>query len=255
MASLNPPQPDSSSSDFTREQDRVDVKALHDPIMQEMGEPRDGYEPIPVGLILFYFSLLAWGGWYLGTYSGGWDSNVYQEMPWGGSAAGAQNQPESLDPIQLGKIVFNNCRACHQSEGQGVAGNYPPLAGSERVLGPPELMARIILNGLEGKIVVKGQPFNNVMPAWRNTLTDEQIAAVMTYIRQSWGNKASPIKPALLAAIRKETADRNRPWTDPELNAIKVPAAPKPAILPAPTAATNPKAPSPQPEGRSHAPQ
>lgn len=214
------PHRDPAGDKFTREQDRVDVRALHEPIINELAEPRDGYEPIPVWLIILFFGLLGWGGWYLGNFNGGWNSEVYTEDPKVRLAAAlAMAKPTPVDPLVLGKRVFTNCQACHQAAGTGIEGTYPPLAGSELVRGEPEPLIKILLHGLEGPITVKGKPFNNVMPAWGGKLSDEQIAAVLTHIRQSWGNSAGAVSPELVAKVRKETASRTAPWTYNELGA------------------------------------
>ena len=112
-----------------------------------------------------------------------------------------------------------NCAACHQAEGTGVEGVYPPLAGSPFVNGPPEAMARILLHGLNGPLTVHGKTYNGEMPAWQQ-LPDEQLAAVMTYVRASFGNKAPPVGADTVAAVRKETADRAKPWTAAELASV-----------------------------------
>lgn len=113
------------------------------------------------------------------------------------------------------------CVACHQPSGQGVAGQFPPLAGSEWVLAEsPNRIIRIVLNGLIGPIDVKGQQFNNNMLAWKDTLSDEQIADVLTYVRSEWGNKASAVSTEQVKKIRAEVADRGDYWTSKELLAI-----------------------------------
>lgn len=202
---------------FVGESDRTDVRYIHAPIMRELAEPRDGYEPIPLWLVFFFMGLMAWGGWYLGTYNGGWRSDVYDHDP-AARLAAAGGEPEQVDPVKLGRRLYTSCRACHQSDGQGLAGNYPPLVGSERVLGPPESLARILLHGLEGPIVVKGESYNNVMPGWGQQYDDEQIAAILTYIRQEWGNSAPAVEPETVARVRERHSGRSAPWSDSELD-------------------------------------
>jgi mono/diheme cytochrome c family protein len=204
------------------------VGPMHEPIAREMAEPRDGYEPMPLWLIFFCLALMGWGGWYLGNYSGGWDAQVYDERPAARAPGEAAPAAAAVDPMVLGSRVYNNCRACHQADGSGVPATYPPLAGAERVLARPDTLARIVLHGLEGPVVVRGNPYNNAMPPWRH-LTDEQLAAVLTYVRASFGNDAPPVDPELVAAIRRETEGRRRPFTDAELNEVE-------ASLPAPAA-------------------
>ena len=112
------------------------------------------------------------------------------------------------------------CGACHQPTGQGLDGLAPPLAESEWTTGSPERLARIALGGVRGPLNVKGRVWELEMPPV-NVLTDEQIAALLTYIRREWGHTASPISPEFVAKIRKETADRQEAWTEAELLKIK----------------------------------
>lgn len=96
----------------------------------------------------------------------------------------------------------------------------PPLAGSAWVTGNAEIPIRIVLRGLQGPITVKGQRFNSVMPGWAS-LSDADIAAAVTYIRASWGNRAPAVTPAQVAASRAATARQSRPYTAPELEALR----------------------------------
>lgn len=111
--------------------------------------------------------------------------------------------PEGVDQAfwELGKAQYATCSACHQPEGQGITAAFPPLANSEWVVGPIENLVRIQLRGLQGPIEVAGETYNNVMAPLAYQ-TDEQIAAVLTYIRNSWGNEASPVEPETVAEWR-----------------------------------------------------
>ncbi|HTH47031.1 MAG TPA: cytochrome c [Candidatus Limnocylindria bacterium] len=175
--------------------------------------------------------LLVWGGLYVGKYGGRFDGDEYSEIPHGRPAkvsAGAEDPNAKV--LQLGKRIFNNCAACHQADGGGdPSKNIPPLVGSDWVLSEsPNRIIRIVLNGLGGPVTVKGTVWqgNNMNP-WRKTadnpagLSDEEIAAVLSYARNTWGNKASIITPAQVTAIAKETEKRTDPWTAAEL--LKVP--------------------------------
>ena len=111
-----------------------------------------------------------------------------------------------IDPavMEIGKTAFLLCGACHGQNGEGGA-IAPPLAGSEWVKGPISNLIRIQLRGLVGPITVAGKEYN--MPggmAALNFQTDEQIAGVLTYVRNSFGNKASAVKPEQVAALRSE---------------------------------------------------
>lgn len=118
------------------------------------------------------------------------------------------------------QIFSSTCAACHQAKGEGTD-TYPPLAGSEWVQGDESRVVRIILHGLIGDVEVQGQVYNGAMPAWGPSLNDAEIAAVATYIRSSWGNKALPITAETVAKARAAHAGRTTPWTIPELLLIK----------------------------------
>ena len=158
-------------------------------------------------------------------YSGGFDSNVYneEEVAYGPQKGGST--AKAVDPVALGKRLYTvNCASCHQPTGQGAAGQYPPLVGSDIVLSKngygENHLVRVMLEGLAGHFNVCGGSYNGNMPAWASNLKDEQIAYILTYIRQEWGNQAGPITPEAVASVRKETADRSSPWSDEELKAI-----------------------------------
>ena len=121
-----------------------------------------------------------------------------------------------------GKVVYSTtCAACHQATGEGVEGTYPPLAGSEIVNGDEAKVVRIVLHGLTGPVEVAGETYSGMMPPWGGVLKDPELAAVLTYARSAWGNKAAPITPATVAAIRAATASRTTPWTVAELAQVK----------------------------------
>lgn len=118
--------------------------------------------------------------------------------------AWAQTDDFNPEVLKLGRTQYIVCSACHGQNGEG-GGAGPPLAGSEWVNGPPENLIRIQLRGLRGPITVKGQvhdfPAGMAPLAYQN---DAQIAAVLTYVRQSFGNSAPPITPEQVAALRGE---------------------------------------------------
>jgi mono/diheme cytochrome c family protein len=139
------------------------------------------------------------------------------------------NQLADLHPKSEAQIAYEkgrriyraNCAACHQESGLGVSGQFPPLAGSDWVLTEgPNRIIKLVLNGISGPIKVNGQTYNNVMVPWRDTLKDEDIAAVVTYIRSEWGNKASDVKPEQVAKIREATRDKVGSWTADALLAL-----------------------------------
>jgi cytochrome c oxidase cbb3-type subunit 2 len=133
------------------------------------------------------------------------------------------------DQISSGKEIYMKaapggglCFTCHQPNGQGITGQFPPLAGSDWVLGEKERLIKISIHGLMGEIEVNGVKYNNVMAPPGippGSLTDQQIADVLTYIRNEWGNSASAVSPEEVATIRSSVKDRApmQMWTVAEL--------------------------------------
>jgi mono/diheme cytochrome c family protein len=128
---------------------------------------------------------------------------------------------EPVDQAALGKQVYMTvCVACHQPTGQGLPMVFPPITNSEYVSGSPERLAAMILKGNIGPITVDGKLYNNMMPGQEALLTDEKIAAVMTYVRSNFGNSAPAVAADLVAAARKKYLDRKTPWTEAELKSF-----------------------------------
>jgi mono/diheme cytochrome c family protein len=124
--------------------------------------------------------------------------------------------------LASGKAGYEKvCGLCHGNDGMGKPGQAPPFAKSEWALGSPNRMIRIPLAGLAGPIQVAGTQFDLSMPAMGAALPDDDLAAVLTYIRQSWGNKASAVTPEQVKAVRAEVGNRSQPWTAEQLNAIQ----------------------------------
>jgi mono/diheme cytochrome c family protein len=173
---------------------------MHTAAMREMSEPRDGIRPTPVTFLIICFLFTMWGGYYMGTYAGDWTGTGMAESA--GLPVLAARAPQN--PMVLGAEVYNACTQCHQADGKGLAGQFPPLANSEYVTGDPRRLAAILVNGLNGEFEVNGQKYNSQMPAWKDNYDDEELAAVMTYIRASFGNKAEPVSKAVVESVRKE---------------------------------------------------
>lgn len=131
-----------------------------------------------------------------------------------GAAAADTNGASDPD----GRAVYvARCAACHMPTGDGIAGAFPPLAGSEWVLGDERVLVRVVLHGLTGEIEVAGEPYAGLMPPLGSVLSDAEIAAVASYVRGSWGNEAGPVTEATVARERAATAGRATPWTAAEL--------------------------------------
>ncbi len=167
---------------------------------REQAEPSERNQPIPLIFLILAAALVLWGAGYI-LFSGSFgradlgDRRTMADLtgPAPGAAAGAAN----------GKQVFTaNCAACHQATGKGLPGVFPPLDGSEWVMGEERTVANILLHGINGEIVVMGTPYKGAMPPFKQ-LSDAELAAVASYIRSEWSNKAAAIKPELFEAERK----------------------------------------------------
>ncbi len=113
-------------------------------------------------------------------------------------------QPLSMaKSIANGKNVYaNNCMNCHMEDGKGLEGAFPPIAKSDFLKRPPKDLINVILKGQSGELKVNGVVYNGVMPA-QDYLSDEEIADVLNYINNSWGNKnLKPILPSQVKQLR-----------------------------------------------------
>lgn len=127
--------------------------------------------------------------------------------------------------FELGRIQYQKlCIACHQIHGRGMASMAPPLVDSPWVLGSEERLIRIILQGIYGPLHINGIEWNLAMPGQKDNpaLTDEMIAAILTYIRREWDNGAEVVSEATVTKVRAKTSDRASPWTVEELDAAMI---------------------------------
>lgn len=185
-------------------------------------EPSAGYSSVPMWLILLVGLFFYWGAMYLDQNAGGFNSKVYH--PYGNfeEVDAAQPKDEKAKIIAEGKKVFDStCSLCHQPHGMGEVGKAPPLVGSEWVLAPkPDRIIRVVLDGLQGPINVKGTEWNLAMASWKGTFNDRQIAAVLSYVRNNWDNKAPAVTEEEVKAIRAKEKARTQPWTAQDLQPI-----------------------------------
>ena len=177
---------------------------------REKQDPGESERPLPWFLMMFLGAMAMWGAFY-----------IYSTPSGEASALGDQRTVASLRPDLPaaggaakvdGKLLFGGkCAACHQANGQGVAGVFPPLAASEWVTGDEKVLGRILLHGVEGALEVKGAAYSGAMPAWK-AMSDDELAAVMSYIRSEWGNAAAPVKADTVKQLRDGTKDRSEPY-------------------------------------------
>ena len=119
------------------------------------------------------------------------------------------NGPEDdAAPVTMhpGRIVYDAiCLTCHQADGSGVPMMYPPLIESDWATGDKERLIKLILEGTQGPVEVKGEVYNSIMPP-QNQLTNRQVADLLTYLRSDFGNAAGPVTPEEVEAVRKKTS-------------------------------------------------
>ena len=172
---------------------------------REHADPTERSQPIPLVAALVTAAALLFGVGYI----------VFADAP-GSPALGdrrtladlraAPAGPAGATATADGKQLFSaQCVACHQAGGKGLAGVFPPLDGSEWVLGDERVVANILLHGIDGEITVAGTAYKGNMPAFKQ-LNDAELAAVASHVRAEWSNKAAPIKPEVFAQERKASA-------------------------------------------------
>ena len=117
--------------------------------------------------------------------------------------------------VDGGQVFTAKCAACHQATGLGIPGVFPPLAGSEWVRGSDKVLVQIPLHGISGTLQVKGASYHGTMPSF-DTLSDAEIAAVLTYVRSHFTNSASAVSPATVTAGRAATHSQTLPFSNGE---------------------------------------
>lgn len=115
------------------------------------------------------------------------------------------------------QVYTATCVTCHQVNGQGVRGAFPPVVHTDWVNGRAEIPIAIVLHGMTGEVTLAGVKYNVPMAPLGTTLSDQEIANVVTHVRTQWGNKGTPVTVAAVAAVRAAHKTRRTPWTVGEL--------------------------------------
>ncbi|MEM7599930.1 MAG: cytochrome c [Verrucomicrobiota bacterium] len=204
---------------------------LHDSVKRENTLLPVGNGAGGIGVLVVSALVLIWGGATLVGGFDGFNSSIYNNRFYtaearpvlgGGEGAGAE-VAWIEDWMSDGKKVYGNCIACHQASGAGIPGQFPPLVGSEWVDGGTERLGAILLHGINGPMKVAGQSYNGLMPAW-NTLSDEKIAQVITYIRREFGalpeGEDGVVTTEMMANARAKFQDQSGTYTEAGLLAI-----------------------------------
>ena len=180
---------------------------------REQRDPAEKQRPLPWFVVMLIGAMAMWGVFYIYEMRGDLDSQ------YGDSRTAAALMPPATihdgavaAAIDGGQVFAAKCVACHQTNGLGIPGVFPPLAGSEWVLGNDKVLVQIPLHGILGVVKVKGAAYNGAMPVF-DTLSDAEIAAVLSYVRAQWGNAAPAVSPATVAAGREATRARTTPWS------------------------------------------
>ena len=226
--------PESKNIDY--QQGTVSAVDLHDAVRRETPLHPGERGNVGVSVLVISALILIFGGGHLFSTSNGFSSGIYINdnyipEPRPSLAGGAEDAVKVAWIDQWmgdGKKVYANCIACHQASGLGITGQFPPLVGSEWVDGGTKRLGAILLHGINGPFKVAGQSYNQLMPAW-NTLSDDKIAQVVTYIRREFGSlpegEDGVVTTEMIKAARDEFSSHTAPYTEAELLAIPADAA------------------------------
>ena len=197
---------------------------MSEQVKDDLQTPQEQKGPTaPVWIFALTLLLLFAGAVYFDRHSGWFDAQVY--TPYASSDELDQYQPKSglASAMAEGKQAYGSiCAACHGDDGMGKPGQAPPLAGSEWVKAAGyKRLEEIPQLGLQGSIHVEGQEWNLSMAPMGAALTDSDLAAVLTYIRKSWGNDASEVDESDIKTMRAALAGHPAIGGEAGLNAIK----------------------------------
>lgn len=214
------------------------VVEVHDAVRREKILPPAGREPITFGPLILAAIVLILGAGYLGAYGNFFRDDIYVSSYYRPDprppAMGAADDAADLSWIDKwmaqGKKVYANCVPCHQANGAGVPGQFPPLTSSEWVDGGTARFGAIMLKGIHGPLTVGGQVYNGVMQPW-DTLSNDAIAQVMTYVRREFGDlpegEDGIVTGEMIQAAREQFQGQATFWDEAGLRAI-----PEDAMLP-----------------------
>jgi mono/diheme cytochrome c family protein len=182
---------------------RQQIRARENPDPQEMNRP------VPRLVLALVLAVFIWAIFYIATTQRDDDPTLGDQR----TMATLEGKPKGAASAANGAELYAaNCVACHQANGAGLPGAFPPLAGSEWVLGQDKVLASILLHGISGKLTVKGTEYNGAMPSFKAKFDDHEIAAILTYIRANFGNAAGQVRADVVSGERAASKDRAMPW-------------------------------------------
>jgi mono/diheme cytochrome c family protein len=192
----------------------------HDPSHRsqerEHAEPSERNQPVPVLVSVITLAMVLFGAGYILLSESFGRADLGDRRTLADLAGPAAKTGQGAD----GKQLFTaHCVACHQANGKGLPGVFPPLDGSEWVSGDTRVLANILLHGINGEMSVMGQTYKGTMPAF-GQLDDAELAAVLSHVRSAWSNKSAPLAAELVAKERKAKS-RSTPFASgDELKAL-----------------------------------
>ncbi len=235
--------------------DSTDLDRLHTAVKREKIDLAPESQPTPLWTMFLLIVVAIIAGGQLGPMTGGYSfdvSNPFATAGGGDPRPGDVNGGGALDPfakaMKKGSSGYAVCGGCHQGNGGGLPGQFPPLAKSEFVLGGTERLIRITQHGLTGPVTVLGQGFNTAggMQPFGATMSSEDLANVLTFVRNTWGNEATMVTKEMVQKVRDEEK-RASQWTAAELEPFAKKNVPGdipggPGATPAPAAVAPPAA-------------
>lgn len=174
-------------------------------------DPEETIRPIPIAVSLITLGMVIFGVIYL-FLSEPLTTSQYGDQRTIADLTDTLPTADSGQAAADGKALYAaQCAACHQANGAGVPGVFPPLANSEWVQGEPRILANILLHGINGELEVAGQKYQGMMPAFPQ-LSDTELAEIATYIRSTWNNQTEAIQADLFKTEREAGAERTTPF-------------------------------------------
>lgn len=197
-----------------KSQKRRDIYDIHEASFREQSLPDEGNEKGPWWLYTIIALTFAFGFFYMGFYFGEFSQQPHTLYTVKESDV---EEVQEISKSELGEQLYGQvCQTCHQANGQGVPGVFPTLHDAPLAVNEKEKLVALILHGLEGKLVRDNGTYDAMMPPWESRLNDEELAAVATYVRQSFDNKASEVMAEDVTPIRD--LNRDSYWTEEELS-------------------------------------
>ncbi|MDM0010777.1 cytochrome c [Variovorax sp. J22G73] len=177
---------------------------------REAAEPVERTRPMPLAVAAVTLAVVVAGAAYI-FFSEPTGPSFYGDRRTLADLRGTRAAQVGGAKLDGGQLFTTHCAACHQPNGQGLPGVFPPLDGSEWVRAQGRVIANILLHGVTGPLTVKGQNYSGSMPSFAR-LSDDELAAVASHVRGAWSNKALAVEVEIFATERKTSASRTLPF-------------------------------------------